>query len=102
MKNLKPEINKTLRLTWLICLALCLEPLTAVAKDSTDQATKKAAERLKENFDTIAQFESAAKKAADSKIFQLSMKPDRLFSVFGRVANEGPITKCALGRLLIE
>jgi hypothetical protein len=68
MKNLKSETSNALGLTWLICLALCLEPLTAVAKDSSDQATEKAAERLKEDFDTIAQFESAAKRAAEAGV----------------------------------
>jgi thiol-disulfide isomerase/thioredoxin len=42
--------------------------LTAVAKDSSDQAIGKAAERLKQNFDTIAQFESAAKKDAEAGV----------------------------------
>jgi hypothetical protein len=43
MKNLKSKGRNALGLTWLICFALCLEPLAALAKDSSDQATDKAA-----------------------------------------------------------
>jgi thiol-disulfide isomerase/thioredoxin len=68
MKNPTFEVYNILWVTWLVCLAFFLGPWTSPAKEAPSNAARKAAERLKENFDTIQQFEAAAKEAAEAGV----------------------------------
>ena len=63
MKNFRFSAIKIPPLTWLIGVALLLGPMTSSAKDKPSDAAKKAAERLKGDFDSLQQFEAAAKEA---------------------------------------
>jgi thiol-disulfide isomerase/thioredoxin len=68
MKNPGLEIRNPRRLTGLICLAIFLGLTTSPAKETPNSAAKKAAERLKGDFDTIEQFDATAKEAAKSGV----------------------------------
>src|SRR5690242_6557311 len=67
MKSCLRTKNKS-GLALAICLGLLAAPLCYSAGKEPSDAAKKAAERLKGQFDDIKQFDAAAKEAADAGV----------------------------------
>ena len=83
MKNPTFELHNILWVTWFVCLTLFLRPLPLQANEAPRNAVAKAAERLKGDFETVEQFEAAAKEAANAGVPEQTIAEAKLFFYCG-------------------